>query len=1003
MCSLDVAYFLTRYYKISAENRFMRFQFRSGQKVFYKICQDLEERGVSIEIQCLKARKQGISTLVEGIMTHSALFIPGAKCSVGSANDQKTYVMMGMMYDALEHLPFWIKPTQTKDKRSGSAILEFAKIGTSIIIQSGSMKGGIGQGTTPTRIHLSECCDFTDPVTQIEEGLFKAVPSTPEIFMVLESTGNGNTGWWAEQWRTNKENYWLGKSRLLPLFLPWFMTPELFPTDHWMKKFPFPEGWTPAPETRAMTAKCEAYANNTQILSNILGSGWHLPPEQQWYWEFHYLDAKKRRTEKSWTRQMPCITGDTLVSTERGIMPIAKTRGIRRCESGVVTRLIPRGEKPIWQLNTADGRILRGTKDHLIHLFNGEWKAIGDLVAGDAIKLCVPMFSESTYLQRWHDTPIYQSIRPIDADMAKLLGYFMGDGSFHAQELTIACDAKDEDIIEDVCHLIRKITGRPPRKQRIGEMVRVRSNYQYWLPFLKSIGAVHPVVHSTEKRPDGMRRNICVPDCIFRSPQPIVKEFLRALFECDGHANKSQPRVVLYSAYDSFLREVQQLLLGFGIKGQFMKLKKISGASIKGGKRHEYTGRELVIRSAWVNQFYETIGFAGHRKHGSGKRRVSEKYADATLVDEVLSVVETGETEEVFDISVEGTHRFGANGIEVHNCDDYEALIGENDSVFDWDSINAIEKRRKRTMDAFGILGEGIAEKHEPSPYAVDGKAQRYSTNWKTPREERLEWIFMPLRSEDIEQPKFDPLKKLIIYEYPEKGADYSIGCDTGTGVGGDRTIISVAKTGREADSDIQVAEFSSDDITNVEIYAWVAAIASFYGQHMDEGKTPKICIEQRRKYGDTCQHQLKLMGMNRHHEFVEYDKKTLRPKSSINGRQGWYTNAWSRPMLLGMFKYAVENGWYEVNSRWLLEEIEGFEQQMTTSGKTRMDHVTGKHDDRIFAAAMAYFCLHDLDCMVERAKKKYNAPEEEGYIVSYAPFMYQISDGAEEFFATAE
>lgn len=132
----------------------MRFQFRSGQKVFYKICQDLEERGVSIEIQCLKARKQGISTLVEGIMTHSALYIPGAKCSVGSANDQKTYVMMGMMYDALEHLPFWIKPEQTKDKRSGSAILEFAKIGTSIIIQSGAMKGGIGQGTTPTRVHL---------------------------------------------------------------------------------------------------------------------------------------------------------------------------------------------------------------------------------------------------------------------------------------------------------------------------------------------------------------------------------------------------------------------------------------------------------------------------------------------------------------------------------------------------------------------------------------------------------------------------------------------------------------------------------------------------------------------------------------------------------------------------------------------------------------------------------------------------------------------------------
>jgi hypothetical protein len=638
MATIDCAYFLTRYYKISAENRFMRFQFRSGQKVFYKVCQDLEERGVSIEIQCLKARKQGISTLVEGIMTHSGLFIPGAKCSVGSANDQKTYVMMGMMYDALEHMPWWIKPEQTKDKRSGAAILEFAKIGTSIIIQSGSMKGGIGQGTTPTRIHLSECCDFTDPVVQIEEGLFKAVPSTPDIFMVLESTGNGNTGWWANQWRTNKENYWQGKARLLPLFLPWFMTPELFPTEHWMKKFPFPKNWRPVPETLAMKAKCEAYAHNTKILHDVLGDSWTLPLEQQWYWEYHFLDARQRRTEKSWTRQMP--------------------------------------------------------------------------------------------------------------------------------------------------------------------------------------------------------------------------------------------------------------------------------------------------------------------------------------------------------------------------CDDFEALIGENDNVFDWDSINNIERRRSRTMEAFGILGEGIAERHEPTPASI-GPGSRYVSRWTTPREEKLEWVFLPLRSDDIEQPTFDPLKKLIIYQYPEKNCDYSIGVDTGTGVGGDRSVISVARTGRKADSDVQVAEFTSDDITNVEIYAWVAAIAAFYGQYMDEGRTPKIIIEQRRKYGDTCQHQLKLMGMNRHHEFVEYDKKTLKPKSNINGRQGWFTNAWSRPMLLGMFKYAVENGWYEVNSRWLLAEMEAQEQVMTVSGKTRMDHVTGKHDDRIFAAAMSYFCLHDLDVMIERAKLKYNAPEEEGYVVDYSAFQYTIPNkGAEEFMA---
>jgi hypothetical protein len=212
MCAIDCEYFLTHYYKIAADNRIVQFTLRAGQRVFYRVIQDLEARGKSIEIQVLKARQQGISTLVEGIMTHRALFVPGAKCAIGSADGQKTYVMMGMMYTALEHLPWWLGPTQTKDRPSGAPILEFDRVGTSIVVQSGSMKGGIGQGTTPTAIHLSECCDYTNPIVQIEEGLFMAVHSSPDIFMVLESTGNGNTGWWADQWRTNKEKYWQGGS-----------------------------------------------------------------------------------------------------------------------------------------------------------------------------------------------------------------------------------------------------------------------------------------------------------------------------------------------------------------------------------------------------------------------------------------------------------------------------------------------------------------------------------------------------------------------------------------------------------------------------------------------------------------------------------------------------------------------------------------------------------------------------------------------------------------------
>ena len=66
LVALDCSYFLTRYFWLT-ENEIQRFAFRSGQKAFYSVVARLEEKGVSQEIQCLKARKQGISTVVEGI------------------------------------------------------------------------------------------------------------------------------------------------------------------------------------------------------------------------------------------------------------------------------------------------------------------------------------------------------------------------------------------------------------------------------------------------------------------------------------------------------------------------------------------------------------------------------------------------------------------------------------------------------------------------------------------------------------------------------------------------------------------------------------------------------------------------------------------------------------------------------------------------------------------------------------------------------------------------
>ena len=532
--------------------------------------------------------------------------------------------MMAMMYGALNHIPWWLTPTQTRDRRSGRALLEFQHIGSMIVVQHGAMRGGIGQGTTPNKIHLSEVSQYTNPVEQIEEGLFKAVPTTPDTLMVLESTGEGNTGWWAEQWRENKEKYWQGRARMLPLFLPWFMTPELYPTPNWIQKFPFPESWKRGEtrEVQTMIDKCELYVRSTEMLSKILGKNWRLPDEQVWYWQFHYEDSKSRRTDKSWLRQMP--------------------------------------------------------------------------------------------------------------------------------------------------------------------------------------------------------------------------------------------------------------------------------------------------------------------------------------------------------------------------CDDFEALIGEHDSVYSRETIAEINTTRDRPTRIYGILGGGINEKHDPSPMDVDMSAERIPVRWTIPSTNTsVEWMLMPLKGEPESQ-KFDPHKKLIVYLPPHYGSVYAISIDPGSGVGGDRTVITVTKRGTKGFPDIQCAEFASDDIDNVEVFAYVACIAAYYGQFYDEGETILMAIEQKRKYGDSCYHALKLHGFKNWYKFRMFDKKTLRPKPSANPREGWFTNEWSRPMLLNAFKFAVDNKWYKVNSKWLTQELEAHEQRTTETGKTRADHARGKHDDRIFAAAIGYFIQHDLDVLMEREHTRCHTPRpEEEWIVN--------------------
>lgn len=303
-------------------------------------------------------------------------------------------------------------------------------------------------------------------------------------------------------------------------------------------------------------------------------------------------------------------------------------------------------------------------------------------------------------------------------------------------------------------------------------------------------------------------------------------------------------------------------------------------------------------------------------------------------------------------------------------ADDYEALQSRQEKIFPYEVLTRIENEREKVYDMYAVVGEGIEDKFYPLDNTIDYDLPRIPLTWNG-RGKSYRWNLIPLKIQDVENTdarKWNHV--LFVYKYPEPGKRYSVGIDTAGGGGADRTVISVDEANEGIMPDEQACELASDMISAAESYAFAMALCSWYDAWM-------VACERVRKPGDICQLQMKQMGWpnSRVHSFVRYDGKKVQKGKAT--KKGWYTNSWSRPLLLSMFVAAVENGWYKVNSKFLYEECDQFEARQTDSGLTKWEHQSGKHDDRLFSAAISYFIAHDLSLMIDRSKRRYSAPSQ--------------------------
>lgn len=176
--------------------------------------------------------------------------------------------------------------------------------------------------------------------------------------------------------------------------------------------------------------------------------------------------------------------------------------------------------------------------------------------------------------------------------------------------------------------------------------------------------------------------NFCknkVPEYIWQGKKECVKGFLQAIFTADGtilnNTEKSCKELRLTSISLEFLKEIQILLLNFGIVSKIYTNRKSSQTKQmpdgKGGKKEYYCKEfhDLSISKANLIKFNSEIGLLGQKGEVLNKivnefDRGPYKENYTTVISDILYYGH----EDVYDVTEPETHSVVFNGLVTGNC-----------------------------------------------------------------------------------------------------------------------------------------------------------------------------------------------------------------------------------------------------------------------------------------------------------------------------------------------
>jgi len=423
----------------------------------------------------------------------------------------------------------------------------------------------------------------------------------------------------------------------------------------------------------------------------------------------------------------PCVVGETLVATEKGLMtikeiaesyagggldvltdgrvleilygaqvggPVAVRTDTRVCLQRI-SAAFRSGVKPVLKLTTESGYELTATPDHKI-MTTGGWVPMQDLRPGVHAVLIQPQagpFNEDDTLP-FAVVNEYQGENGVSyrlglpqrwsRELGQALGWLVGDGWLRDQDkncragFTFSKD--DKDVLEHLKSVLNGFYGA-----EIQEVLRENGVYhlsyhsKYFVSFFKALGV--KAVPSDEKE---------VPASLFAATEEAVKGFLQGLFSADGtirdNPKSNSSWLALTSKSKKLLKQVQLLLLNLGIKSRLYDRSRKAREGLflyttKNGERKSYASDgilfELGIFGESRERFKSSIGFLNRKKNERLKNIRFKKFYEQIFQEKILSLDEDGERE-VYDLTEPVTHSMIVNGVVAHQCGEQPLLPYES-------------------------------------------------------------------------------------------------------------------------------------------------------------------------------------------------------------------------------------------------------------------------------------------------------------------------------------